>query len=103
MRALIPALILMAFPMAALLQKFIQKKLIFNSIVGFGMICIGLNVFQSYQYQQQILHMDGMNWASYKFIFGKYRLTDSEKTELKNRLEIPDYLERGKKLNEYFE
>ena len=103
MRALIPALILMAFPMAALLQKFIQKKLIFNSIVGFGMICIGLNVFQSYQYQQQILHMDGMNWASYKFIFGKYRLTDSEKTELKKRLEIPDYLERGKKLNEYFE
>jgi len=102
MRALIPALILMAFPLALVYQKFKQKRLVFSLILTFGLVCSFLNIFQSYQYQKQILHMDGMTWQAYKFIFGKFRLNEEEKAELKKLVEIPDYLERGKKLNEYF-
>jgi hypothetical protein len=102
MRALIPAFFLLAFPMAALFQYFKDKKLIYNGLIAFSFFCVGLNVFQSYQYQQQVLHMEAMTWPAYKFIFGKAKLSDQEKVEFKKLLDPPGYLERGKKLNEYF-
>jgi len=63
---------------------------------------VGLNIFQSFQYQRQILHMDSMTMKAYFFIFGKTSLTEEEKTKLKTMLEYADYSQRGKKLDEYF-
>ena len=102
MRAFIPGFALLAFPMASLFQYFKDKKLIYNALLSFSLFCVGLNVFQSYQYQQQILHMEAMTWPAYKYIFGKAKLSSEEKVELKKLLDPPGYLERGKKLNEYF-
>ena len=102
MRALIPAFFLLAFPMAALFQYFKDNQLIYKGLIAFSFFCVGLNVFQSYQYQQQVLHMEAMTWPAYKFIFGKVKLSDQEKIEFKKLLDPPGYLERGKKLNEYF-
>jgi hypothetical protein len=69
LRALIPALAIMAIPLAYLLEN--QRKYR-NLIFAIGVFFIGLNIFQSFQYQRQILHMDAMTWPAYKFIFGKY-------------------------------
>ena len=102
MRALIPTFALLAFPLAALLQHFKEKRIIYRTILGFSVFCIGLNIFQSYQYQQQILHMDAMTWPAYKYIFGKAKLKPEEKAELSKLLDHPGFLERGKKLDEYF-
>jgi len=102
MRPLIPSMVLMAFPMAALLENIKAKALIYNITICFSVFCIGLNIFQSYQYQQQILHMDAMTWPAYKYIFGKPKLNDAQKLELKKKLDPPGFLERGKKLDQYF-
>ncbi len=99
-RALVPVLALLALPLAAVLNEIFLKK---NRI---GMACvaflISLNLFQTFQYQRQILHMDAMTWKSYTFIFGKWRLTREEKARMKTLLDYPDYSQRGKKLDEYF-
>jgi hypothetical protein len=46
--------------------------------------------------------MDAMTWRSYFFIFGKWKLDDAEKAQMKTMLDFPDYNQRGKKLDEYF-
>jgi hypothetical protein len=46
--------------------------------------------------------MDAMTWRSYSFIFGKWKLSDEEKKKRDALLDYPDYLQRGKKLDEYF-
>lgn len=99
MRALIPALALAAFPIAWL---FDSEKIMKLPILMFSGLCLVLNVFQSYQYQQKILHMDAMTWKSYIYIFGKWRLTEEQKAKRDTLLDHPDYLQRGKKLDEYF-
>lgn len=101
LRALIPALGLMAIPLASLLEHFKdsgRKSLI---ISGFGVALSFLNVFQSFQYQRQILHMDAMTWRSYLYIWGEWELSPPEKEHLKTLLDYPDYNQRGKKLDEY--
>jgi hypothetical protein len=99
LRALVPALGLMAIPLAFLMEKLWAKPLRFFVAAGFFTL---LNLFQSFQYQRQILHMDAMTWRAYLYVFGKWKLTDAEKAELRTLLDYPDYGQRGKKLDEYF-
>jgi hypothetical protein len=98
LRALIPALALAAMPLAWLIENTKQ----FKAVIGLGLFFVTLNLFQSFQYQRQILHMDAMTWRSYFFIFGKWKLDDAEKAQMKTMLDFPDYNQRGKKLDEYF-
>jgi len=98
-RSFIPIFALLAFPLAAVMErlsKFPKAALLLLSLLA------GLNVFQSFQYQRQIIHMDAMTWNAYKFVFGKWKLSDKEKVQRNALMEYPDYLERGKKLDEYF-
>jgi hypothetical protein len=97
-RALVPALALAAYPLAWLLENS-RKPLLTYALAGFFVL---LNAFQSFQYQRQILHMDGMTWRAYFYIFGKWQLKPEEKAHLQTLLDLPDYGERGKKLDEYF-
>ena len=97
-RAFIPTLIFAAFPLAWLLENS-RKPLLIYALAGFFVL---LNAFQSFQYQRQILHMDGMTWRAYLYIFGKWQLNPEQKAHLQTLLDLPDYGERGKKLDEYF-
>ena len=99
LRAFIPALAIMAFPLAVLFDQAIKGKWLVYTMAGFF---IFLNIFQSFQYQRQILHMDSMTWRAYFYIFGKVSLNEEEKAKLKTMLDYADYSERGKKLDEYF-
>jgi hypothetical protein len=43
-----------------------------------------------------------MTWKAYKFVFGKWKLSAEERTQMQGMLEHPGFTERGKKLDEYF-
>ena len=98
-RSFIPSYAILAFPMALLFEKISGRA---KAWIAVPVLLVLLNLFQSFQYQRQIIHMDAMTWEAYQFIFGKWRLSDAEKKQRNALLEHPDYLERGKKLNEYF-
>jgi len=98
-RALVPALTLAAFPVAYLFNNPRVMKLPLVLIAAF---IVFLNVFQTFQYQQKVMHMDAMTWRSYVFIIGKWKLSDEEKKHMETLLDHPDYGQRGKKLDEYF-
>lgn len=99
MRALIPSLALMAFPIAFIVQEAVREKVFLTFFISF---CILLNLFQTIQYQRQVLHMDAMTWKAYFYIFGKWSLTKEEIAKRNKMLDYPDYSQRGKKLDEYF-
>lgn len=103
LRALVPALGLMAVPLAVLFEKLNKNKFQFLGLQILAILFTILNLFQSFQYQRQILHMDSMTWKAYFFIFGKWRLTEEEKAYRNTLLDYANYSERGKKLSEYFE
>lgn len=98
-RAFIPVMALLCLPLAALLESILKQA---KFLLLIPMMLTILNLFQSFQYQRQILHMDAMTWEAYVYVFGKWKLSDNEKKEVKGLLDPPDYSERGKKLNEYF-
>jgi hypothetical protein len=98
-RALIPALALAAFPVAYLFNNQQTMKLPLLLLGGFFVL---LNIFQTFQYQQKVMHMDAMTWRSYVYIFGKWKLSEDEKRHMETLLDHPDYSQRGKKLDEYF-
>lgn len=102
LRALIPALGIMATPIALFLENTLKSRRMAISFALCGFFIV-LNIFQSYQYQRQILHMDSMTWRSYLYIFGKWKLDEREKAHMKTLLDYANYNERGKKLSEYFE
>ena len=98
-RSFIPSYAILAIPLALVFEKMSELP---KTWLVLPALLIALNLFQSFQYQRQIIHMDAMTWDAYRFIFGKWSLTDAEKKHRNTLLEYPDYLERGKKLNEYF-
>lgn len=102
LRALVPSLGLMAIPLAYLFDKFEKTKIQALGIQIIALFFVFLNIFQSFQYQRQILHMDSMTWRAYFYIFGKWSLSENEKAHRNSLLDYADYSERGKKLSEYF-
>lgn len=98
-RAFIPVFGLLAFPLALVLEKAVRARIfVYTCAISF----LVLNIFQSFQYQRQIIHMDAMTLSSYAYVFGKWKLSDEEVRKRNLLLDYPDYLQRGKKLNEYF-
>jgi hypothetical protein len=98
-RAFIPVFGLLAFPLALVLEKAVRARILVYACAGSFLL---LNIFQSFQYQREIIHMDAMTLKSYAYVFGKWKLTDKEILQRNALLDRPDYLQRGKKLNEYF-
>ena len=99
-RAFVPLLAFLVIPLAWLLEN--AKPMAFKGIIAGFVLLISLNVFQTFQYQRQVMHMDAMTWRAYAYIFGKWKLNDDEKQKLKTLLDYPDYSQRGKKLDDYF-
>jgi hypothetical protein len=99
-RAFIPSLALLAFPLSSLLENLWTGKA--RNILWITLLFIPLNLFQAFQYQRQILHMDSMTWSAYRYVFGKWKLSGEEKKHLQTLLDPADYSQRGKKLDAYF-
>ncbi|MBL7767193.1 MAG: glycosyltransferase family 39 protein [Chitinophagaceae bacterium] len=67
-RALVQSYPIFAFPLAALLEKFVSSKLKYSLIFLIPFL-IGVNLFQIYQYNRNILHYDDMNRRYYQAIY----------------------------------
>ena len=70
MRALIEASVPLSVPMALVFQK-ISEKLVWShiTVVVFSFL-IGLNIFQTYQYDNGIIHYQSMTRKAYWAVFG---------------------------------
>jgi hypothetical protein len=90
-RALIPTMAVMSLPLGALLAWAFEKG--WPSRIAAGavlLLCISLNLFQSYQYDSGLLDGDRMTWDYYKAIFGKRGVPDAERRHLLVHRRLPD-------------
>jgi hypothetical protein len=74
------------------LSVFYASVLHFNAIrkkifLGLALVLIALNLFQTRQYREGLIHFDSMNFKAYMASFGKLKYSD----RYKNALEQPDY------------
>lgn len=72
MRALVEAMIPLAFPLAAFLQWAQQRRWSRAFFTGAVVFFIGLNMLHIYQQEQGILHWDSMSRATYWHSFGVF-------------------------------
>jgi hypothetical protein len=81
-RSLIQSLALLALPMAALvdfiLVKWRTNRFLLSAFIIVGLFFLSLNLFQSYQYDQNILHWDRMSKETYWKTFGRTKLSREE-------------------------
>jgi hypothetical protein len=66
---------------------FQQKQLLKTGFLALSFFCIGLNIFQTYQYKLSLLHWDSMTFKAYKGIFGKTRFMEG----YADMISEPDY------------
>lgn len=92
-RALVQHISFLAFPLAAFIHYiFTQKQLVIKglfSIIAMGLIY--LNMFQSLQFKNSIIHWDSMTREAYWYGFGKLSLQADEWQELEKLIKAPDY------------
>lgn len=91
-RSMIQSLVFWAVPMAYAIQQiggFIGQlrasamRRVAASLAMAGVLaCIGLQMFQTTQYQQSVLHWNNMSKESYWFTFGRLSFSDAEKAQL---------------------
>lgn len=91
-RAMVDFLPLLALPVAALAQHFAGLKKWGIKIAACIILLsfIVLNLFQTWQYQQGIIHFDRMNKAYYWRVFGKTQYTQEDLQYLMNDKEYWD-------------
>jgi len=80
-RAMLQSLALLAFPLASLIEFVNNRmKLVYKSALLFTIIvCVVLNIFQSYQYHLTLIHYDKMNKEYYWKVFGKLHISDEDR------------------------
>ncbi len=72
----------------ALGQSFtsIKTPVVRKGLIGFAVCCVGLNLFQTWQYNEGIIHIDRMSKRYYWMVFGKTKVpAGAEKYLLVNR------------------
>ena len=79
-RPLIESLAVLSFPFAALVEFVRARGRILLSLAFSVLLtgCIALNVFQSYQYSEGIIHCDRMSEAYYWQVFGKTKINPDD-------------------------
>lgn len=68
-----------------------KKSLLQFVVVIIISLGISLNLFQTYQYNANLIHPFGMSKKTYWLVFGKFRLTDQQQGEFWGSLKEPDY------------
>ena len=97
-RSFIDTYALFAFPLAAS-YKFLFRKIILRGLSILVIVFfLFLNVFQSWQYSQGILHYEAMTKDAYFLIFGKTGYPETWGSKIR----FPDYRRVGKGLPEEF-
>lgn len=71
MRALVQSYALLALPLGALIEYARRWSRLRDGLLALMLLLGGLNLFQTWQYQQGILKSDGMNRAYYAATFGR--------------------------------
>ena len=83
-RAMIPAYVLLAVPLASLLEVIAEKRWKWIAIV-LGVFIVALNLFQSWQFETGIIDRERMTLKYYGAIFGK---TDVDREKLDTLLMV---------------
>lgn len=97
-RALIPSYAVLALPLGYLIWEAARWRIVVKvGLAGLVVALIGLNLFQSWQYQQYILSSDRMTWEYYKRIFLRTEADYEDYPHLlversSEGVERPDYL-----------
>lgn len=97
-RAFVQHFSYLSIPLAAFVSFIFEssKKLIFSPLLKLTVIIIitfgiSLNLFQTYQYVNFIIHFNGMSKETYWLVFGKSKLNEFEQNEFWRTLKNPDY------------
>jgi hypothetical protein len=81
-RPMIPTLALLALPLAALVETVLAKwrrnRFVLTAFIISGLFFLSLNIFQSHQYDHNVLHWDRMSKETYWKTFGRSRLSHEE-------------------------
>lgn len=85
-RTLIDILPFMALPLTSLIEWTLEKKQRLYLLI-LPILFVALNIFQSWQYLNGVIHYDSMTWKSYKKSFLKTESTQ----EYYDLLQQPDY------------
>lgn len=97
MRALIQGTALLALNMALLYDFAIRNFRYFFWVVLLGFYFIRLNLFQTRQFLNSLIHWDSMTKEAYWYVFERTEMTRQNWTELESYLQAPDYESRTKK------
>lgn len=97
MRALIQGTALLALNMALLYDFAIRNFRYFFWIILLGFYFIRLNLFQTRQFLNSLIHWDSMSKEAYWYVFERREMTRENWTELESYLQAPDYESRTKK------
>ncbi|MGB3619430.1 MAG: hypothetical protein WBA12_15035 [Catalinimonas sp.] len=91
-RALIESYAPLALPLALTYDRLARGGVTRWLARLFLVTCVGLNLFQSYQFQRGLINGDRMSWAAYRLTFGRLSLTPSEEEAFEEHLHPePDY------------
>ena len=79
-RPLIETMAVVALPLGFLTKKLLSKKSVFvkSSYLFALLLLISLNMFQSFQYRENIIHWDRMTFAYYWRVFGTIKPKDED-------------------------
>lgn len=97
MRALIQGTALLAINMALLYDFVIRNLRYFFWIILLGLYFIRLNLFQTRQFLNSLIHWDSMTKEAYWYVFERREMTRENWTTLESYLQAPDYEARTKK------
>lgn len=82
-RAYIQSTILLALPLAELVKRLKNKgKLLKYGIISLSLALAGLNLFQTYQFKEGVIHPSRMTKDYYWAVFGKTDVSEADKEKL---------------------
>ena len=90
-RPFIEIFALLCIPLGFVLQKILSlKKLHRVSLLILLLLCLTLNVFQSWQYRLNILHGTNTNTKYYWRVFGRTKITDEDRALIDQKMTMND-------------
>jgi len=91
LRAMIDLYSLLVFPMATCYEKLFMRNWTRYFTIAFSSLLIALNLFQTAQYRNGIIHYDSMTKEAYWYVFLKPSLNPDERKKLEDLIEFPHY------------
>jgi ABC-type transport system involved in multi-copper enzyme maturation permease subunit len=87
MRALIESYVFLSIPMACFFTWVSGKRSLAYMVSVFTILCIALNIYQSFQYKYSVMSYDSMTARAYARIWGKMEIPK----DIDKYLDHPDY------------